>query len=156
MGEGAERREFLRTAALATGGVWLGSSGMARAFTGYTQVDAQLFRDINRVKDPAHKTGLEKKHVPVIEVPAKIKAGEPFAVDVTIGEVLHPMGPAHYIDWVEILAGNEPAGRMEFRPAFSQPKATFHITLDKPVTLVVRLYCNLHGLWEGTRDLVVA
>ena len=153
MGEGVRRREFMRTAALATGGLILAQAEAARAFTGHAEVDAKLFESINRAKDPAHKVGLEVLHVPVVELPANIKAGEPFAVQVAIGEKLHPMGPNHYIDWVEILAGNEPAGRLDFRERFSQPKATFFITLDKPVTLVTRLYCNLHGLWESEQEI---
>jgi len=47
-------------------------------------------------------------------------------VTVTVGEVLHPMSASHFIQYVEIFAGNEPAGRMEFRPGFNQPKAVFY------------------------------
>ena len=93
MSEGVGRRDFMRTAALATGGLILGGAEAARAFTGNAAVDEKLFQDINRAKDPAHKVGLEKLHAPVIELPARIKAGEPFAVNVAIGETLHPMGP---------------------------------------------------------------
>ncbi len=28
--------------------------------------------------------------------------------------------------------------------------------LDRPVTLVVREYCNLHGLWETRQEVTVA
>ncbi len=155
MNDGIQRRTFIRTAALATGGLWLGSVAAAHSFTGNVSVEEALFVGVNRAKDPAQKTPLEKKHVPVIEVPALVKAGEPFAVTVSVGEILHPMGAAHYIDYVELLAGNEPAGRMEFRSAFSQPKATFFIVFNKPVTLVARIYCNLHGLWQSERELAV-
>ena len=55
--------------------------------------------------------------------------------------------------FVEIFAGNEPAGRAAFSPIVGVPEATIWLKLDKPVTLVVRDYCNLHGLWEGRRDL---
>ena len=155
MSDGMERRTFLRTAALATGGIWLGSVVAAQGFTGHVAVEEALFSGINRAKDPAQKTPLEKKHVPVIEAPARVKAGEPFAVTVTVGETLHPMGAAHYIDYVELLAGNEPAGRVEFRSAFSQPKATFFMVLDKPVTLVASISCNLHGLWQSELEMPV-
>ncbi len=66
------------------------------------------------------------------------------------------MGPSHYIQYVELLAGNEPAGRAEFHPGLSVAKATFFQILDKPVTLVAREYCNLHGLWESRKDLALA
>jgi superoxide reductase len=52
-------------------------------------------------------------------------------------------------------AGNEPAGRVDLRPGLSQPVVTFHLALDKPVTLVAREYCNLHGLWESRREVAL-
>ena len=117
---------------------------------------AVLFQGINRPAGKAgEKTVLEKKHAPQIEVPAQIKAGESFAVTVTVGEIVHPMTAAHYIGYVEVLAGNEPAGRAELRPGLNQPKVTFSLTLERPVTLVVRQYCNLHGLWESRKDVVL-
>lgn len=156
-----ERRAFLQGSLLATGGLLLATSalaaeGMAGKMKGYADVDPDLFQTINRVKDPAKKTALEQKHVPVIEAPSTVKAGEPFAVTVTVGEVVHPMTAAHYIQYVELFAGNEPAGRVEFRPGLTIPRATFHLTMDKPVTLVVREYCNLHGLWESRREVALA
>jgi len=153
MDDKMQRRGFIRTAALAAGGLYLAGTTKARAFTPYDSVDAELFQTINRVKNPQDKTGLEKKHGPVIDVPDRIKSGEAFPVTVTIGEVIHPMSQAHAIQYVELLAGNEPIGRMAFTPRFSQPRATFFLSIDKPVTLVARLYCNLHGLWEGGQDV---
>jgi len=154
-----QRREFLKRTALLTGGVLLAAGPVAAApaaqkLTGYVEVDPVLFQGINRAAGKAgEKTVLEKKHAPQIEVPAQIKAGEPFAVTVTIGEIIHPMTAAHYIGYIEMLAGNEPAGRMELRPGFNAPKATFFLALEKPVTLVVRQYCNLHGLWESRKEV---
>jgi superoxide reductase len=160
MEQGMKRREFLRQTALAAGGALLAASAaaaekMPEKFKGYHDVDATLFQGVNRALDPAKKSELEQKHAPVIEAPATVKAGEPFAVTVTVGEVLHPMTVAHAIQWIELFAGNEPAGRVDFRPGFNLPKATFHLTLDKPVTLVAREYCNLHGLWESRREVAL-
>jgi len=152
------RRDFLRNSALLAGGIVL-SAGTASAekeaqkLIGYAEVDQDLFRGINRVQDPAKKTELEKKHAPLIDVPDKIKAGVPFTVTITIGEIVHPMVNGHYIQYVELYAGNEPEGRAEFRPGLNQPVVTFHLTLDKAVTLVAREYCNLHGLWESRKDV---
>ncbi len=161
MGDQMKRRDFLARSAAAAGGMVLWSSAALAApaagkLQGYAEVDQELFKGINRVQNPAEKTGLEKKHAPVIEVPAQIKAGEPFAVTVSIGEVAHPMVAVHYIQYVELLAGNEPAGRVEFRPGLNAAKASFFLTLDKPVTLVAREYCNLHGLWESRQDVAPA
>lgn len=129
------------------------AAGGPGALKGYADVDPALFMEINRVREAGKKSALEKKHAPLIEVPGKIQAGVPFAVTVTVGEIVHPMSSAHYIGYVELLAGNEPAGRIDFNPETSVPKATFHLALERPVTLVARAYCNLHGLWESRLEL---
>lgn len=152
------RRRFLRSSLLVSG--LLLTTGAARAvgsdLRGYMAVEPELFQGINRIKQAGKPTAVEQKHAPVLLLPEKIKAGEAFELTVTVGEVLHPMSPAHYIQYVEVLAGNEPAGRVEFAPGFNQPKATFSLRLDRPVTLVVREYCNLHGLWESRQELTLS
>jgi superoxide reductase len=157
-----DRRTFLKTATVGT--LAAGIAGEAFAVEKYfpVKVDPSLFQTINRVKDPANKTPLEKLHVPVITAPAKVKAGEPFSVEVSIGEILHPMGEAHWIEFIQLDIGNEPAGRMAFQPhGYLQPKATFTVTLTKEsapsgkVTLVAHERCNLHGYWESNLDIVV-
>lgn len=150
-----KRRNFIRTTLLASGLLLSGGAAQAAGgpLRGYAAVEPELFQGINRIKEAGKPTAVEQKHAPVLLLPEKIKAGETFELTVTIGEVLHPMSPAHYIQYVEVLAGNEPAGRIEFAPGFNQPKATFFLRLDRPVTLVVREYCNLHGLWESRQDI---
>jgi superoxide reductase len=157
------RRHFLKSAAVGS----LASVVAAEAFgidRFYpTKVDPALFENINRVKDPANKTHLEMTHAPFITAPAKVKAGETFNVEVSIGKELHPMGPAHWIEYVELNIGNEPAGRTDFQPrGFLKPKAVFTIVLKKEdapggrVTLIAHQRCNLHGYWEGSKDIEVA
>lgn len=156
-----KRREFLCGSLLTLGGVALsgqvlaatGAAVKADTFKGLADVDAKLFKGINRYSGTGEKTVLEKKHVPVIAVPEKIVAGEAFEVSVTIGEINHPMGPEHYIQNVDLLVGNEPAGHIEFRPKAAMAKASFYIRVNAPVTLVARTYCNLHGLWESRLDV---
>ncbi len=159
MSEGMKRRDVLVRTGLVVGGLMMGKSALAAhheaekkaSFAGYNKVDAKLFEGINRVGDPAAKNMTEKKHAPVIEVGGKAKAGDPVAVTVTIGEVVHPMSSAHYIQAIELFAGNEPVGRVELGP-LAVPKAVFFSSLDKSVTLVARAYCNLHGLWESRME----
>jgi len=85
--------------------------------------------------------------------PATVKAGEPFIVEVGVGETLY----------IELSIGNEPAGRVDFQAkGYLKPKVTFNLVLPKEaapagkVTLVARQHCNLHGLWEGSLDIVVS
>ncbi|TWJ26441.1 class II SORL domain-containing protein [Geobacter argillaceus] len=157
-----DRRSFLQTAL--TGSVIAGFGSAATAAERYfpLKVDQSLFEGINRVKDPAKKSPLEKKHAPAITAPATVKAGEPFTVEVAVGETLHDMGPAHWIEYVELQVGNEPAGRADFQPkGYLKPKVAFTMVLPKEaaptgkVTLVATQRCNLHGYWESSLDIAV-
>ena len=85
-----------------------------------------------------------------------------FTVEVSVGEKIHPMGPAHWIEYIELAIGNEPVGRVEFQPrGFAKPKVAFTVALpldvapDGKVSLVARQRCNLHGLWESALDIAV-
>ncbi|MDA8413599.1 MAG: class II SORL domain-containing protein [Desulfobacteraceae bacterium] len=156
------RRTFLATTFI--GSVTAGISSAAAAAERYfpVKVDQTLFETINRVKVPGKKSPLEMSHAPVITAPKSVKAGETFTVEVSIGENVHPMGPAHWIEYIELAIGNEPAGRIEFRSrGFMKPKATFTVALPKEMapsgkaTLVAFQRCNLHGLWESTLDITV-
>lgn len=150
-----ERRDVLK-AALFGGAAVVFGKGIAVAKEYFPiPVNEELFQNINRVKDQAHMTGLEKKHSPVIKAPDKAKAGEAFDVDVVIGEIVHPMGPTHWIEYLQMNIGNEPGGRVAFRSrGYLKPKARFSVLLGehlkgKKVSLVMQIKCNLHGIWEN-------
>ncbi len=156
-----DRRSFLQSAL--TGSMLLGVAGPAAATSYFPfQVDHSLFDNINRVKDPGKKSPLEKGHAPVFNAPTTVKAGEPFVVEVSVGETLHPMGPSHWIEYIELSIGNEPAGRADLQPrGYLKPKVSFTVVLTREnapagkLTLVARQHCNLHGLWEGRHDIIV-
>lgn len=157
-----DRRTFLKTAALGT--MASGIAGRVAAAGQYfpVQADQSLFATINRAKNPAKMSPLEQKHVPIITAPKSVAAGASFTVEVTVGEVLHPMGPTHWIEHISLNIGNEPAGQLMLQPrGFLAPKATFTVTIPKEaapagkVTLLVHERCNLHGYWEGSVDIAV-
>lgn len=79
----------------------------------------------------------KEKHVPVVQ---KIEGG--YAVKV--GDVAHPMGEDHYIEWIELVAGDK--AYREFLKPGAKPEATLPIDAPK---VTVRAYCNLHGLWKS-------
>jgi len=158
-----DRRGFLKAAAIGTiaGSVSATMASAERFFP--TKVDMTLFDGINRAKDPLKKTPLEKSHAPAISAPSSVKAGEPFVVEVSVGENVHVMGPVHWIEYIELAIGNEPAGRIEFQPkGYLKPKASFTVVVPKEaaptgkVTLVAFQRCNLHGLWESNLDISVS
>lgn len=149
-----KRRDVLKAAAAGALAVTVGNRiAFAKEFYP-TPVDEDLFKGINREVE-GKETALSKKHVPVIKAPKEIEAGEIFPVDVTIGKTLHPMGPDHWIENVQIKIGNEPAGSLAFQSqGFMKPVARFHLMLDdklkgKTVSIVVQDKCNLHGIWES-------
>ncbi len=157
-----DRRTFIKGAV--AGSLVAGFANGAAAAERYfpQQVDQSLFQNINRVKDPAKKTPLEKSHAPVITAPASVKAGEPFMVEVSVGEKLHGMAPAHWIQDIALFIGNDPAGRVELQPkGYLGPKVTFAVTVPKEaaptgkLTLVAAQHCNLHGYWESSLTVQV-
>ena len=61
-----DRRDFLKSAAVSVAAVGIGQSVFAEDRSYPTKVDAKLFEAINRVKDPANKSPLEKSHAPMV------------------------------------------------------------------------------------------
>jgi superoxide reductase len=157
-----DRRTFIKTAASGSAALLLTQVASAADRIFPSKVDHELFDNINRVKDPRIKIGVEKGHVPVISAPSSVRAGEAFTVEVAVGEKLHPMTLTHWIEYIELRVGNEPAGRVDFPSnGFLNPKVAFTVVLSKEaapegkVTLIARQNCNLHGLWESSRDIEV-
>lgn len=79
----------------------------------------------------------KEKHVPVIE---KVDDG----YKVTVGSVLHPMEEKHYIEWIELIAGDKTYRR--FLQPMDIPEAIFKVDADQ---VTAREYCNIHGLWKA-------
>jgi superoxide reductase len=157
-----DRRTFLKAAAVTTISTGLGATLASAEQYFPDKVDQSLFTAINRVKDKANKTPLEKSHAPVISAPASVKAGEPFKVEVSVGEKLHGMSPSHWIERIELAIGNEPAGKIDMQPrGYLQPKVTFLVVVPKDaaplgkITLIASQRCNLHGYWEAALDISV-
>ena len=105
----------------------------------------------------------KEKHVPEIEAPASVKAGEAFDVTVIVGkEVAHPNTIEHHIKWIQIYASIE--GRpsnpvhvatFDVGPTFGDPKVTFRMKLDSSACIFALEYCNVHGVWENSVDIMV-
>ncbi|MEJ2024240.1 MAG: desulfoferrodoxin [Deltaproteobacteria bacterium] len=79
----------------------------------------------------------KEKHVPVIEKTAD-------GYKVKVGEVAHPMEEKHYIEWIELLAGEK--SYVQFLKPGDVPEALFKVDADQ---VTPRAYCNIHGVWRG-------
>ncbi|MEW5913167.1 MAG: desulfoferrodoxin [Thermodesulfobacteriota bacterium] len=79
----------------------------------------------------------KEKHVPVIEKTAN-------GYKVKVGSVPHPMIDTHWIQWIELIAGDK--AYMEFLNPGQAPEAEFALKAD---AVVAQEYCNLHGHWKA-------
>ena len=79
----------------------------------------------------------DEKHVPVIE---KTENG----IKVKVGSEPHPMEEKHYIEWIQVIAGD--VSYRKFLKPDEAPEAEFPLK-DENVT--AREYCNVHGLWKS-------
>ncbi len=114
------------------------------------------------IRPPEAEEGREK-HVPVVEAPARVRAGEEFEVRVAVGtEVPHPNTVEHHIKWIQVFVEEE--GRpynpihvatFDLGPSYGEPKVSFRLKLKKSSKIWALSYCNLHGLWEGSRRVEV-
>ena len=107
--------------------------------------------EINRAPTPM--VDMAKKHLPVITTPDTVKAGEPFEVKIKVGGidgVEHPNMLGHWINYVQLFAGDIPIVKVEFAPVVTDKyETTVKLTLEKTTALKAQEYCNLHGIWES-------
>ncbi len=119
----------------------------------------------NTIQDADWK---KEKHVPVIEVPESVTAGEPAAIAVSVGkEIPHPNTPEHHISWMKLYFHPEGGGfpveigdyRMlahgEAGEVSAEPAIEARVTFGKPGMLQALSYCNLHGLWQSEVQLTL-
>jgi len=101
-------------------------------------------------------TALEKKHAVVIDAPDEVEAGEDFEVEVRVGEYMeHPNEAGHFIEWMELYSGDTFLARFQLTPERTDYtfKATINLDHEHPIKAWAK--CNLHGLWEGTKEIKV-
>lgn len=114
----------------------------------------------------------KEKHVPVIECPDAVEAGEVFEVKATLGkEIAHPNTTEHHIRWITLYFHPEDeqftyeVGRFEFNahggsvqganegPVYTHHEVTASMKISKPGILYAVSLCNIHGLWESTKEI---
>ena len=113
-----------------------------------------------------------EKHVPVIEIPDTIGAGDWVQVRISLGKAIeHPNTTEHHIRWITVYFHPEGAkfpyevGRFEFNahgesgdgpntgPVYTNHEVTTAFKVTKPGTIFATSFCNIHGLWRGEKEL---
>jgi superoxide reductase len=116
-----------------------------------------------------------EKHVPVIDCPDKVKADEWTRVTVTIGKaVAHPNTTDHHIRWIKVYfcpddgkfaydlgafnfnAHGESTEGADKGPVYTHHEASFSFKTTQAGTLNAVSYCNIHGLWESSKKVLLA
>lgn len=117
----------------------------------------------------------KEKHSPVIECPDVVEAGEEFVVSLTIGkEIAHPNTTEHHINWIELYFKPENekfpvmVGRYGFLGhgasvkganegvLYTEPKVQTTLKIKASGKLLATSYCNIHGLWESSKEIKIA
>jgi len=115
-----------------------------------------------------------EKHVPVIDAPNSIAKGDTTKINVAVGkEIPHPNTTAHHIRWIRLYFHPQgdtfpyEIGYVEFgahgatvqgpdtSTIYTAPDATFTFKTEKPGVLYASSYCNIHGLWENSKEMNV-
>ena len=101
-----------------------------------------------------------ESHTPKIEAPSKVKANEVFEVKIKVGP--HPSTVEHSIRRIELYFYEE--GRkfnpillasIDLIPVYTEPDIKITLKLKKSGVLYAIGYCNLHGLWEARKEIIV-
>jgi superoxide reductase len=114
----------------------------------------------------------KEKHVPVIEAPEKVKKGEFFKINLSVGkEIAHPNITAHHISWIDVyfLPDGEKypyqIGKFEFTShgasiqgadtstVYTHPEVSVTFKTDKQGIILASSYCNIHGLWQNAKKI---
>jgi superoxide reductase len=117
----------------------------------------------------------KEKHVPVIECPDEVQADQFFEVKVSLGkEIAHPNTTEHFIAWISLYFHPEgekfthQVGHFEFSahggsaegpnkgPVYTHHGVTTSLKIGKPGTLHALAFCNIHGLWESSKEIKVS
>ncbi|MDD5196755.1 MAG: class II SORL domain-containing protein [Candidatus Omnitrophota bacterium] len=115
-----------------------------------------------------------EKHAPVIELQDNVKKGELFKVTVSVGkEIAHPNKTEHHICWIEIYFQPQTekfpyaVARAEFSAhgasvngadtstIYTHPEVTASFKTDKSGIIYAASYCNIHGLWQSSKELKI-
>lgn len=119
-----------------------------------------------------HADWKTEKHIPVIEAPNEVAAGEIMHITVSLGkEVAHPNTTEHHIRWIEVYfkasdakfpvqlskvdftAHGESAEGPDTSGIYTHHCAAISFKTDKSGIIMASAYCNIHGLWESSKEL---
>jgi superoxide reductase len=116
-----------------------------------------------------------EKHVPVIECADRVKADQFFPVKVTLGkEIAHPNTTDHHIRWIsvyfhpdggkftyqighfEFTAHGESVEGPDKSSVYTQHEVSLSMKTGKPGVVYATALCNIHGLWQSSKEIKIS
>ena len=116
-----------------------------------------------------------EKHVPVIECPDTVQAGEMFEAKVGIGkEIAHPNTTEHHIRWIsvyfhpdgekfpyqighfEFTAHGESVEGPDKSSVYTHHDISLSMKTGKPGIIYATALCNIHGLWGSEKEIMIS
>jgi superoxide reductase len=116
-----------------------------------------------------------EKYVPVLECADKVKANEFFPVKVTVGkDVAHPNTTEHHIRWIsvffhrdggkfpyqlgyfEFIAHGESAEGPDRSSIYTHHEISSSMKTGKSGIIYATALCNIHGLWQASKEIKVS
>lgn len=116
----------------------------------------------------------KEKHIPVIEAQESVKKGDFVSIRVTVGkEIAHPNTTEHHIRWIavyfqpsddtfpyelgkfEFLTHGESVQGPNTSSIYTNPDVTLTFKTERSGKLFAASYCNIHGLWQNSKELSV-
>jgi superoxide reductase len=113
-----------------------------------------------------------EKHVPVIDITGNVKKGEFFKINVAVGkEIAHPNKTEHHIRWIDVYfhpngekfpyqigkidftAHGESSQGPDTSTVYTNHEVEMAFKTDKPGIIYASSYCNIHGLWQGYKEI---
>ena len=115
----------------------------------------------------------KEKHVPIIDI-LKVDKEEGVVFTVSVGkEISHPNTTAHHIAWIDVYfkpeGGKFPyqIGKCEFSShgasvdgadtsgVYTEVEAVLTFKAKSSGTIYASSFCNIHGLWEGMKEVKI-
>lgn len=115
-----------------------------------------------------------EKHAPVIEAPDSVAKGTAVKLTVSVGKgIAHPNKTEHHISWIDVYFHPDgekfpyQIGKVVFAAhgastqgpdtstVYTAPAAVIEFKTEKSGMILASSYCNIHGLWESSKKLVV-
>ena len=116
----------------------------------------------------------KEKHVPVIDCPDEVSKDEMFDVIVGLGkEIAHPNTTEHHIRWIDLYFHPDgekfpyQLGHYEFNAhgesvdgpnestIYTHHRVTTSFKTGKSGTVLAMALCNIHGLWQSSKQIKV-